>query len=808
MSQDFYHLHSDPFRSIPDPACYFPSVCCSTALTAMRNALQQGESFVTVTGLPGTGKTTLIEQFQSELDCESVCIAKLNSTRMRVEDLLRTICLSLAVDVDGQDKGGMLYRLRKFLLRWAEMGRCTLLLVDEAQDLSPQALEELRLLGNLQRNGQPVLQIILVGQEPLLETLQLSELKPLFQRLGAACHLMPLRLQEVRAYIEHRLHCAGWEGNPVFTEHAYRMIHCFSEGFPREINRLCSRLLRRGYAEKKHTLYSFDALIVLRDLLEELPGSSREQSFAACVDILNESRRASGDSQDVTRVEADARARFLEAEREWVRAWTAKNRTGDDRQGPLASLQGSKDSPDSAEGVANPVCASPPPVSAPSGKQVSDLEDANAVSERSEGIPMTAGANNIASEIQCQSANRIEQPVVHNETSSMASHALSLRSALTWGARLLQKQRTRLVSVVRNSGGSRQALKSFVPSPDYAAFLFSAGGAVAATLLVLLLFVGGNNEETQESLPPVGEKPPAPEQVLAEQSVALPSTKGNPDAAVVFDDTLVWDKAIQYGDTLSTGSDDQLSTPRATHDLTQESDDMEAALSGTAFTAPQSERLSITELDEAVEDTEHGASPEQRSESDVVAATQSIPAAPAPEPALSDEQAFVAEPIAPADPVPSEYVTKQKQVSKLMALAEQAIEDNRLTVPVDNNALHYYRQVIELAPDHGEAQAGMHRIAQRYVKLVGPMLETKQLDRAKTFVARGLMVAPHNQELLALRNRIAALEASLAAQAEMATMEAERPSPPMEEPAQEEAPRRFWDKFKRFFQNPEPAEAP
>ena len=82
MSQDFYHLHSDPFRSIPDPACYFPSVCCSTALTAMRNALQQGESFVTVTGLPGTGKTTLIEQFQSELDCESVCIAKLNSTRM------------------------------------------------------------------------------------------------------------------------------------------------------------------------------------------------------------------------------------------------------------------------------------------------------------------------------------------------------------------------------------------------------------------------------------------------------------------------------------------------------------------------------------------------------------------------------------------------------------------------------------------------------------------------------------------------------------------------------------------------------
>ncbi len=858
MSQEFYHLQTDPFRSTPDPAFCVPHERYAWALAAMRNALQQGEGFVTVTGLPGTGKTTLLEQFQFELDSEKFCIARLNSTRMQAEDLLHTICRSLALDVDVNDKAKMLHGLRQFLIRQAEAGRCTLLLIDEAQDLPPQALEELRLLGNLQQNVEPVLQVFLVGQQQLLETLQLPEMKPLFQRLGALCHLAPLNLQETCAYIEHRLHRAGWDGDPAFTDRTYRMIHHFSEGFPRQINRLCGRLLRHGSVEKKPVLGCFDTLKVLRDLLGERPGVSREQTFGRCLDILNESWLVPADSKGASRAEADAWARFLEAQSGWVAARRAENRAVEEFQPSRAPKEGSE-SPDTIEGATDNACGSPLRVSGAPGKQVRDPKGANSVNELAKDARPTTGANELEPEIPRQGSSRIERRAVSSDSSSTASQAIGVRSVLSAGTRVLRAHAARLHSAVQARRSPWQALKSLGPPPDCAALLSSAPGAVVVTLLVSLLFVWGkeasegqesgprngpvvsqavdagpppvvsnmrftdnvkpSDDSTQRSFPPAVDEPSAPVSVPADQSVDSPTAEGEADVSVGLDDDLVRGSVIQDGEPqpgegdrestnpLSASEGEPPDTAVATQSPAQTSDTMDAVspAPGTAVAAFQSEHHSITQLDDAAEDAERGP------ESDVTAATESAPAALRTEPALSDEHKpvqLVVAPVPPADPAPSESVIEQQRLNELMARADQAIKDNRLTVPVGNNAFHYYRQVLKMAPGHRGAQAGMQRIAERYARLIEPMLDAERVHKASTYVARGLMVAPHNEELLSLKERVTELKATMDAQAEMAVMEEERASAQSEEPVQEEAPVRLRDQIKSFFRKFAPAERP
>jgi general secretion pathway protein A len=284
----FYNLHSDPFRLTPDPAFCFPHRRYARALAYMRYALQQSEGFIMVTGLPGTGKTTLIEQLHAELHGDSsTLIATLTSTLLHADELLRLICLSLGAGVELHDKGYMLHQLHKFLTEQAKNAQRTLVLIDEAQDLPMQALEELRLLSNLQLNARPLLQIFLVGQQQLLDRVQLPAMQPLYQRLIAACHLKPLSLDETRAYIHYRLSRAGWDGDAAFDECSYRMIHRFADGFPRQINKTCSRLLLYGSTEKKRQLDRFDCLEVLKHLFEELPNSSSESNFQACVDMFD-----------------------------------------------------------------------------------------------------------------------------------------------------------------------------------------------------------------------------------------------------------------------------------------------------------------------------------------------------------------------------------------------------------------------------------------------------------------------------------------------------------------------------------------
>ena len=280
MYEKFYAFKEEPFRLSPDSRLCFRHGSYRKAKAYMRYALHRGEGFVMVTGRPGTGKSTLINDLVSELADSNVQFSKLTSTQLEADDLLRLVVLDFGLDGRVDNKAMLLHRLNTYLQRLHHEGRRPLLIIDEAQDLSASALEELRLLTNLQQNNQPLLQIFLVGQEELRDLVMSRQLEQLHQRIVAACHLNPLDEQTTREYVLHRLHHVGWDRDPELDEAIFPYIHKYSLGIPRLINLVCSRLLLHGMVEELHRLGEEDVRTAIESLAMEqlLPNSLAEEA--------------------------------------------------------------------------------------------------------------------------------------------------------------------------------------------------------------------------------------------------------------------------------------------------------------------------------------------------------------------------------------------------------------------------------------------------------------------------------------------------------------------------------------------------
>ncbi len=269
MYEHFFKLKAEPFRLSPDHRFCYNHAQYAKAKAYMAYAFMRAEGFVMVTGSPGTGKTTLIGDLVESLADENVQVANLVSTQLAADDLLRMVAFAFGLAAEVAEKSSVLHQLNtRFLALQREGGRA-LLIVDEAQDLTHKAMEELRLLTNLQQDGKPLLQIFLLGQPELRDLIHGQGLEQVHQRIIATSNLRALREDETRAYVEHRLRVVGWRNDPAISAAVFPIIHLFSEGVPRRINLICSRLFLHCCVEQRHQITVADARTVVEELQEE-----------------------------------------------------------------------------------------------------------------------------------------------------------------------------------------------------------------------------------------------------------------------------------------------------------------------------------------------------------------------------------------------------------------------------------------------------------------------------------------------------------------------------------------------------------
>jgi len=273
MYEQFYSLKCKPFELMPNPDFLFMSNTHKKAITYLDYGIKERIGFILLTGEIGSGKTTIIRNFIKNLN-GSARLSRVNNTKVSSEQLLSMINEDFGLDVEGKSKSRLLSELNEFLIEEYVNKHQSILLIDEAQNLSPDVLEEIRLLSNLETDRAKLLQIILVGQPELKNTLMFPGLLQLRQRINIKYHITPLSYDETKEYIKHRLTVAGNPDAFKLTDEVLEVICRFSKGIPRLINIICDFALLSNFVEGKSEV----AIDTWRDVAKDLESK----------DVLNE----------------------------------------------------------------------------------------------------------------------------------------------------------------------------------------------------------------------------------------------------------------------------------------------------------------------------------------------------------------------------------------------------------------------------------------------------------------------------------------------------------------------------------------
>jgi general secretion pathway protein A len=249
MYLEFYGLKQAPFDITPNPRFLFHTVKHREAFNHLLYGIRERKGFVQLTGEIGAGKTTLCRALLEQLDSRYSTALILNPV-LSSDELMKAIATEFGLDVKRRDRLETIAVIGEFLLKQIEQNKETVLIIDEAQNLTEDLLEQVRLISNIETDDRKLLQIVLMGQPELRDRLNSPRLKQLRQRITVRYHLAPLTRLEVAQYIQHRLHVSGAKGVPFFTQPAIWRIFNYSQGVPRLVNAVCDKALLAGYVEK------------------------------------------------------------------------------------------------------------------------------------------------------------------------------------------------------------------------------------------------------------------------------------------------------------------------------------------------------------------------------------------------------------------------------------------------------------------------------------------------------------------------------------------------------------------------------
>jgi general secretion pathway protein A len=266
MYQSFYGFREMPFNITPDPRFLFLSHTHQEALQHLKYGVREKKGFIVLVGEVGCGKTTLCRRFLDDLDPAHFDTALILNPRITETQMLKAILTELGETKLSRSQNDLVAQVSRVLLERIEKGRDIVLIIDEAQNLKFEVLEQIRLLSNLETDRQKLLQIVLLGQPELKEVLARDELRQLRQRILVHYELHPLSSDDVSQYIQHRLSLAGGNGRPSFTRWALRAIHRGSGGIPRVVNNLCDKSLLSAFIRESDEVNYWDVRRAIRDM--------------------------------------------------------------------------------------------------------------------------------------------------------------------------------------------------------------------------------------------------------------------------------------------------------------------------------------------------------------------------------------------------------------------------------------------------------------------------------------------------------------------------------------------------------------
>jgi len=705
-----------------------------------------------VTGRPGIGKTTLTQVFLAELEHTEVVAARVASANVEATDLMRVVAYSYGIDVEGLDKATLLTRLKQYFVEQTQSGRRVLLIIDEAQGLSYPALEELRLLADLQMGSRPLLQLFLVGQEKLHGLMQDPSMEQFQQRVIGVCHLEPLCLADTRAYMEHRLRKADWKGDPELTGEAVLEIYRFSKGVPRHVNKICTRLLLDGFMEKKHKLDRDDVLEVAEALRAEqlAPLGSDQAAATGTVDagLVPELENGTLTLDDlalradpeqpplVVPVPPEAVTKIEERTDTW---YTKQTTVNSGQSGPGAARASSRIVPGRSGNSGAPY--------------------------RQRSRPSPAAGR--VQRGQRQRPERARIPAWGTSSVPQKLWERYLANAIAHVKERVTKEGRRIDTPGLSAKLRHYRDKIEQRFENHSWFKGKSGmwfGALALAALAAVLLPDSTEEEVASHHSMMIEDQPetASKTIAADETPLLTARAGEhnelePASAESFEDN---DELAQRDDAEEASHDETATVASSVVATVQ--DVAEEPAPAAAVTAPSVIVASSQPVADAADAIQP---PEPVVEQEDTAMTKQA--------VVTDSKVEVEVAVVEVNSVPRP-VSREDRIIGLLSLAQRALRSDRLLVPENNNAYHYYQQVLELEPGNNAALFGMDQIVERYVSLGREALDRQDKDKARKYIARGSRILPGDSRLVALQDSMNAPEES--------ELETEEPETELEAP--------------------------